>query len=508
MLFNSFSFLIFFPVITFLYYLVPHSWRTFLLLIASCFFYMGFVPEYILILFFLITADYFLAKKIFKSENSKKKLYFAISIFTNLGTLFFFKYFNFFNENLALLADLINWNYSPQLLYIILPLGLSFHVFQSLSYVIEVYRGKYTPETNFLNYALYVMFFPQLVAGPIERPQHLLPQFKTEHNFDFQKIKSGLERILWGFFKKIVIADNLAAYVNQVYLSPQDYSGTILAVATFFFAFQIYCDFSGYSDIAVGTAKVLGFDLMNNFNFPYISSSMAEFWRRWHISLSNWLRDYLYFPLALSAKGSSRFKLYWALFITFVLIGLWHGASWTFVAFGALHGFYLVFGQATKNLRLKLLEKTNILKFTLILNWIRVATTFILACIGFVFFRSENLQDAFYIAKNGLVGLGSGILSLLESSIHSISATTLSPWLVFLNSLLLDGGSRKQFIFLLSLIFLLIIAEIIIRRRGELENSLGNPWTKITRWSFYITTTLLIMNLGITHEIPFIYFAF
>ncbi len=270
MLFNSISFLIFFPIVVAGYYLLPHRFRTLWLLLASCYFYMAFVPKYILILFFLITIDYFLGIQLEKVANRKRLFFLIISIIANLGTLFIFKYFNFFNVNVAALAQFLHWNYSYSVLQIILPLGLSFHVFQSLSYVIEVYRKKFTAERNYLTYALYVMFFPQLVAGPIERPQHLLPQFKLEHNFDAHKARLGLERMLWGFFKKLVIADQIGLIVNFMFLHlPVD--GPSLIVLAILFTYQIYCDFSGYCDIAIGAALVLGFDLTENFNRPFSS---------------------------------------------------------------------------------------------------------------------------------------------------------------------------------------------------------------------------------------------
>ena len=341
MLFNSFQFLIFLPVVFLGYWALPHTQRRLYLLLASCYFYAVLIPKYLLILFFVITADYFLAFLINKHEGKKRTLFLLASSSVNVGTLFFFKYFNFFNENIASLAQALHFNYNPILLQIALPLGLSFHVFQSLSYIIEVYRKKYTPEKNYITYALYVLFFPQLVAGPIERPHHLLPQLSATHTFDPTLARRGLERMLWGFFKKLVIADQIAQVVNPLYANlPHD---TILLISiAILFSYQLYCDFSGYSDIAIGTAMMLGFSLTENFNRPYAARSITDFWRRWHISLSSWLKDYLYYPLALGWGRVTKLKLYMSLFITFVLIGLWHGANWTYVVFGAIHGVYLV----------------------------------------------------------------------------------------------------------------------------------------------------------------------
>lgn len=286
MLFNSFQFLLFFPIVTLIYFLLPHKYRWFHLLVASCVFYMFFIPAYILILFITIFIDYFAGIWIEKSTNQgKKKTYLILSIISTCLFLFIFKYFNFFTDNFNGIAQLIHWNYSLKTMAIILPIGLSFHTFQSLSYVIEVYNGNQKAEKHFGIYSLYVMFYPQLVAGPIERPQNLLHQFYEKHEFDYVRVSNGLKLMAWGLFKKVVIADRLSVFVNQVYNNPYDYKGLSLVVATIFFTFQIYCDFSGYSDIAIGSAQVMGFKLMDNFNRPYFSKSISEFWKRWHISL-------------------------------------------------------------------------------------------------------------------------------------------------------------------------------------------------------------------------------
>ncbi|MDO8743457.1 MAG: MBOAT family O-acyltransferase [Candidatus Azambacteria bacterium] len=487
MLFNSFSFLIFFPVVVLLYFLIPYRYRTLLLLIASGYFYMVFVPKYIFILLFLITADYFLAKAIEKRTGRKRKILLLASILANLGTLAFFKYFNFFSENIAALADFLNWNYSPAVLSLILPLGLSFHVFTSLSYVIEVYRGKYKPEKNFLTYALYVSFFPKLVSGPIERPYNLLPQLHENHNFNYDRVAAGLQRILWGFFKKIVIADNLALYVNQIYGQPHDYSGLILLTATVFFAFQLYSDFSGYTDIAIGSAQILGFKLTENFDRPYFSVSIAEFWRRWHISLSSWLSDYVYYPLVFSAKRISPLRLYFALLVTFVLIGLWHGANWTFVMFGTIQGFYIVLGKITKNWREWLSRTTGISRLPRLRRIFQMMITFGLVLVGFVFFRADTLGDAYFIITNSFSGLAS-LVGGFEA----------------LKPLFERMGVNRGL--LLPLIAIFITAEIIDFRRGLLA-AINSQQTWI-RWLIYIIAILAIMNLGVTFEAPFIYFRF
>ena len=398
MLFDSISYLIFLPIVFVCYWAIPARFRRFFLLLASCYFYMSFVPKYVLILFFLITVDYFLAFAIERSESRKRKLFVVISIITNVGTLFFFKYFNFFNENVTALAQALHFNYSPYLLEIALPLGLSFHVFQSLGYIVEVYRKKYKPERNYITYALYVMFFPQLVAGPIERPQHLLPQLSLEHTFDWVKARRGLERIMWGFFKKLVIADQLSRVIGTLWAKLPGDSLTLIVVIVMF-TYQLYCDFSGYTDIAIGSAMLLGFNLMENFNRPFSATSVADFWRKWHISLSSWLRDYLYYPLAFSWGKVKKYKLYLSLFITFVIIGLWHGANWTFVVFGALQGIYMIIGTMTADIRKKIVETIGLGKMPRLHKAIQQITVFALFAFSLIFFRSETIGRALWYVR-------------------------------------------------------------------------------------------------------------
>jgi len=379
--------------------------RAMWLLIASCYFYASFVPSYLLVLFFLITLDYCLGLMLERYTGRGRFIFLWISIAANLGVLFFFKYFNFFNANIEALATLLNWNYSYAVFSLALPLGLSFHVFQSLSYIVEIYRRKYKAERNYFTYALYVMFFPQLVAGPIERPAHLLPQLKVDHPWAEHNVVRGLERMAWGFFKKLVIADNLAHVVNQGFAHlPND--GPTLALLAILFAYQLYCDFSGYADIAVGSAMVLGFEIMENFNRPYVARSVAEFWQRWHISLSTWLRDYLYYPLVFSGRRS-RARIYLSTVITFVLIGLWHGANWTFVVMGALHGMYLVVGLATEKVRAACARALGLARLPRVYRALQIIITFALVAFSFIFFRAVSIDQALYIVSHLLVGWGS-----------------------------------------------------------------------------------------------------
>ena len=391
MLFNSLDFLLFFPIVTALFFLVPHRYRWMLLLAASCWFYMFFRPIYILILAFTIVVDYFAGRLIEGAQGLPRKAWLIASLLANIGVLAFFKYWNFLGGNFNALASALHWNYQISLLEILLPIGLSFHTFQAMSYTIEVYRGKQAAERHFGIYALYVMFYPQLVAGPIERPQNLLHQFHEEKHFDADRVFSGLGRMVWGFFKKVVIADRLAIIVNQVYNHLDDYpdhSGMAYVWATLFFAVQIYCDFSGYSDIAIGSARVMGFKLMENFDRPYFAQSVAEFWRRWHISLSTWFKDYVYVPL-----GGSRVvtrKLCRNILVVFLISGLWHGAKWNFLIWGALHGSYLMISVLTRSLRERMVERLCLDQLPRVLAISRMAVTFGLVAFAWVF--SEPIQ--------------------------------------------------------------------------------------------------------------------
>jgi len=356
---------------------------------------MAFIPEYILILGFTITVDYFAGILLEKTIGKKtKKIFLIASLVANIGVLVIFKYYNFLNESIDKL--LLYFHYSSPLPYlnILLPIGLSFHTFQAMSYTIEVYRENQKAEKKFGIFALYVMFYPQLAAGPIERPQNMLWQFHSNHKYDFENLKSGLMQMAFGLFKKVVIADRLGIFVDSVYAHPQQKSGLTIFIACILYAFQIYCDFSGYTDIGIGAAKTMGFKLMDNFNTPYFSKSIGEFWKRWHISLSTWFRDYLYFPLGGSRV--SNFRRYLNLIIVFLISGLWHGANWTFIMWGTIHGVYFI-GSIIKN---KIL-KTNgiIIKQTFFVNLIQVVITFSFVTFAWIFFRSPDIATITIIIK-------------------------------------------------------------------------------------------------------------
>lgn len=351
MLFNSLHFVFFFPFVVVAFFAVPKRFRWVLLLAASYYFYAAWRAEYLVLIFASTVVDYVAGRGMgrFKGSGTRKALMLA-SIMTNLGILFGFKYLSFFNESVRAVLNQFNIFYGAPAFDILLPVGISFYTFQSLSYTIDVYRGVTPPQRHFGIFALYVSFFPQLVAGPIERSHRLMPQFFQHRGFTEEGFASGLRLMLWGFFMKIVIADRLAIYVDQVYGDPALYGGTTLLVATYFFAFQIFCDFAGYSAIAIGAARVLGYDLMENFRRPYFAASIREFWGRWHISLSTWFRDYVYIPLGGNRVDTTA-RWYANLLIVFVVSGLWHGAAWTFVVWGALHGTYLVVSLASAQVR-------------------------------------------------------------------------------------------------------------------------------------------------------------
>ena len=486
MLFNSIEFLLFFPAVTLLYFLLPHRYRLFLLLGASCFFYMVFIPAYILILFVLIVIDYFMAIYLEGAPVERKKFFLMISILATCLALFIFKYINFFMANCEVIARMIGWNYPLPVLQIILPIGLSFHTFQSLAYIIEVYKGEQKAERNFWVYALYVMFYPQLVAGPIERPANLLHQFYTEHRFEYARVTDGLKLMVWGFFKKVVIADTLAVYVNQVYGDPANAQAPALILATLFFAFQIYCDFSGYSDIAIGAAQVMGFRLMDNFKRPYFSKSISEFWKRWHISLSTWFRDYLFMPL--TGLRLLKQHWYWTMFITFVVSGLWHGANWTYVIWGGLNGFYLLFAIWTSDVRSRLREATGLARHQRLCDFWQKLMTFLLICFSWIFFRASDLHQALEIISRMVSGwqkvpFGRGMVW----DLLGLKTTDL------LLAIFLIGG--------------LLVIETVQENRGSVRALLASrpDWQ---RWSFYYMIVLAILFWGKYGRNSFIYFQF
>jgi alginate O-acetyltransferase complex protein AlgI len=391
MLFNSLQFLVFFLVITLWFFrLKNQKARVWLLLAASCYFYMSFVPMYVLILGGTIVIDYFAGIQIERAKGKARKTWLIVSIIANVGILAYFKYYNFFIDNINTTLHFLHSSADIHFLEIVLPIGLSFHTFQAMSYTIEVYRGNQEAERNFTTYALYVMFYPQLVAGPIERPQNVLPQLHEYRKYDWNNVKEGLARMLWGFFKKVVVADRLALAVDHVFANHEHLSSLALFTGAALYSFQIYCDFSGYSDIGIGAARVMNIKLMENFNQPYLSRNISDFWSRWHISLSTWFRDYVYIPLGGNRKGEAKRKR--NALVVFLLSGLWHGANWTFIIWGALHGLMTTFFPG-KRIPKESKPKVHIQT----IFWILI--NFIVVTFFWIFFRAENSGQALSIIK-------------------------------------------------------------------------------------------------------------
>ncbi len=484
MLFNSFHYLIFFVAIGFTYFVIPHKYRWFLLLAGSCYFYMAFVPIYLCILGFTIVVDYFAGIFIEQSAGKKRKAFLLASLAANIGVLAFFKYYNFLNENLTVLLHGFSITNKIPYLSILLPIGLSFHTFQAMSYTIEVYRGHQKAERHFGIYSLYVMFFPQLVAGPIERPGNLLHQFREQHNFDYEKVRSGLLLIAWGLFKKVVIADRLAIAVDTVHGNLSAYNSLSLIITSLFFAFQAYCDFSGYSDIAIGSARILGFKLMKNFDNPYHSSSFYEIWKRWHISLSSWFRDYVYIPLG--GNRVSKIKWYRNIMIVFLISGLWHGASWNFVIFGAIQGVYVSFGRLTDSTRSAVKQKLHLQKLPVI----SVIVTFLLFTLSLIFFRAATFENAIYIITKIWTGLPAAILSMIKGTA------------VFQNM------GLSTFDFVLSFVLIAALETIQYWHRKIDLTALLKSYPVIVRWSIYYACLACILVLGVFENRQFIYFQF
>ncbi|MBZ0204709.1 MAG: MBOAT family protein [Flavobacteriales bacterium] len=489
MIFNSIPFLIFFVVVVVAYYVLPHRWRWPLLLTASCYFYMAFVPAYILILAFTIGVDYFGGIFIERSKGAARKRWLTASVLSNVSVLAFFKYYAFLTENIEALMQGIGWLDHPlPELGIILPIGLSFHTFQSLSYTIEVYYGRQKAERHFGIFSLYVMFFPQLVAGPIERPGNLLRQLHLKIQFNAATVASGLRLMAWGFFKKLIIADRVAVMVDHVYNAPGDHEGPALILATFFFAIQIYCDFSGYTDIALGAARCLGISLMRNFRTPYYSANVSEFWSRWHISLSTWFRDYVYIPMG--GNRVVKWRWYFNLMVTFVLSGFWHGAAWTYIIWGMLHGFFLIFAIVSKDVRSGLGRWLGLEKVPRLNHVLQVLITFILVDFAWIFFRASSVHDAFQIVGNLFTGLGG-----------FFTRDAFTFW-----SPLLGVGRKEMALALLGIAVMELVQRIDLRRGATQWISARPPWQ---RWAFYTGLVCSVIYFGSYYNpTQFIYFQF
>lgn len=493
MLFNSVPYAIFLAIVFVLHWLLPHRFRWIMLLIASYYFYMSWNPELVVLIALTTLVSYSSGLLIDRYRNAEgrkanlPKLFLVLALVICFGVLFFFKYFDFFSESITALLRSFSLPVQDWTLKLVLPVGISFYTFQTLSYVIDVYRGVIPVEKHLGYYTLYVSFFPQLVAGPIERSDNLIPQLRKERTFDSAEVIDGLKWIAVGLFKKVVIADTLSVYVNTVYGNLSGYHGLSFIVATVFFAFQIYCDFSGYSDIAIGSGKLLGVKLMKNFDSPYFSQSIREFWSRWHISLSTWFRDYVYIPLGGNRRKLPRVLL--NLMITFLLSGLWHGANWTFVVWGALHGCYVVVETllnraAKKNPHTSQKTKSSVT----IQSLAKMLLTFALVCFAWVFFRANTLSDAFY----GLSHMFDGIGSPIQYVAHAAR---------------IMGLDRYDILVRLLPVAMLAVFDI-FNKREDVFLSISR-WKPVFRWTVYLTMIWFILFFpGTGGGGEFIYFQF
>lgn len=476
MTFVSLEFLFFFPIVTAAYFAARQPGRQWLLVVASSLFYMAFVPAYLLVLYAMIGVDFVAATLVERSEGRRRKAWLILSLAVNLGALAFFKYGGFVGENVNTLLSLLGMRAAVPTFEVVLPIGLSFHTFQGMAYVIEVHRGRHPAERSLVAYALYVMFYPQLVAGPIERPQSLLPQLKEHHPFDAARAARGLRRMLWGFFKKIVVADRIALVVNAVYAAPSKYDGAILAIATAGFALQIYADFSGYSDIAIGAADVMGIELRPNFRQPYVARSVREFWSRWHMSLTSWFRDYLYIPLGGNRVGPARRTF--NLMVTFLASGLWHGANWTYVTWGGLNGLLVV-------------VETELGVKTTSRSVARLVLTFALVCVTWVFFRAASMHDAFVV------------FARLPRALGALSHP--AAVLAELSRLAID--TKRLGLTLLAATAMLVLDAIAARRETE-PSELFASLPRLPRWAVYWGLAGAILLLGAFARQTFLYFQF
>jgi alginate O-acetyltransferase complex protein AlgI len=487
MLFNSIDFAVFLPIVFILYWFVTPknlSIQNLLIVGASYLFYGWWDWRFLLLIFASTVIDYFVGRGLSKQENqTRRKVLLWTSIGVNLGILGVFKYYNFFVDSFVDMFSLFGVEMKANTLDIVLPVGISFYTFQTLSYSIDVYKRKLEPTTDFIAFSAFVSFFPQLVAGPIERASNLLPQFYKKRSFDYSKAVDGMRQILWGLFKKIVIADNCAEYANIIFNNSADYSGSTLVLGGVLFAFQIYGDFSGYSDIAIGTARLFGFDLKQNFNFPYFSRDIAEFWRRWHISLSTWFRDYLYIPLG-GSRGSTWMKVR-NTFIIFIVSGFWHGANWTFVVWGALNAVYFLPLLLTNRNRVNLsdIEKNRFLPS--FKDFAMILLTFALTVFAWIFFRADNMTHAI-----------SYITDMFSSSLFSI------PYIIEPQSGLLILPKT-----ILLLIAVFVLAEWIGRDGQYGLSNIVKLRSRFFRWSVYLAICFMIILFHGKQQ-EFIYFQF
>ena len=496
MLFNSIHFFMFFPAVVLLYYVLPHKVRWIWLLLTSYYFYMSWNPKYALFLAVSTVITYLSGLLICRSnklEDIKKrefqrKLWVALSFMSNLAILLFFKYFDFAVYSMNRVFQHIGVRVLSPSFDVILPVGISFYTFQALTYTMDVYRGECAAEKNPAKYALFVSFFPLLISGPIERSKNLLAQVREKHSFNYYNAKNGLIRMAWGYFQKAVIADRIAVLVNQVFDNYQQYAGFYIVVAVILFAVQLYCDFSAYSDIAIGAAQVMGFRVMDNFRQPYFARSIQDFWRRWHMSLSTWFRDYLYIPLG--GSKCSRLKKYRNLMITFLVSGLWHGASWNFVVWGGLHGAFQITGDFTKKLRDRFYAKINIRTKPFSFRLGQIIITFILVDFAWIFFRATGITAAFGTVRNMF--------------------SEFNPWIFFDGSLYELGLDNREFLIAAASIVILFVIDYIRGKQNILQRL--SEQNAAFRWAVYFLLVISILVFGVYGkdyvQTQFIYFQF
>jgi alginate O-acetyltransferase complex protein AlgI len=521
MLFNSIDFFIFMPGVILVYFLLPHARRWIWLLASSCFFFgyfyyssyaAGKTPVYYYILvaasvLSVILVNYVIAIIIDRNRSKGAKtlrIYLLFGLLFPLALLFLFKYLNFFNQTITQIASFLRLNYPIQVLHIIVPVGISYYTFHSLSYIIDVYRGQ-RPERHFGIFSLYMLFFPKIVAGPIERSGRLIPQFREEHTFDYQRFIDGLTLMGWGFFKKIVIADRCAIIVNEVFNSPHGYQGIYLIIACFCFSFQVYCDFAGYSDIAIGTAQLMGFKLTDNFKRPFLSTSIFDLWRRWHITLISWFRDYVYIPLG--GKRVARWRWQYNIMVIFILSGIWHGANWTFIIWASLNGFYQLFSIWTEKFREHFVRLIGLTKLPRFHKVIKILITYLLFTFAAIFFRANNTTEGFYIITHLHTGFGD-----LFKTISVMDYEKLKLFLVIQNKVTFLGFAKPAFLPEMATLAVTLIAwytvEIIQENSSQPLRSLisQKPW--YIRWALYYALLFSLVFLGVYANQQFLYFKF
>lgn len=483
MLFNSIGYLFFLPVTVLLYYLLPFRWRWVILLAASYFFYLLWRVEFVLVLMTATLVSWFAAMQMGKLHKKRQRLkYLVMTLGINLGMLFAFKYLGFFSEIVGQIAGITGRNWDIPYYSLFLPIGISFYTFQTIGYTVDVYRGVIKPEKNMGVYALFVSFFPLVLAGPIERGRRLLPQFHIEHTFDPQLFASGLRLILWGMFKKIVIADRLSIFVQAIYAEPGYFHGVEIAIGIILKMMQVYADFSGYTDIAIGSARLMGFRLSPNFNRPFSAQSIAAFWSRWHISLTSWLRDYVYFSLPFKYHGKAvQWRLNLNLLITFVLVGFWHGPYWNFIIFGFLHGVYMIIANVSRPAMTAFNRFTRLSSSPRLLKGLNITATFLLVSSTGFFFGQHPLSDAFLMMRN----------------LADFSHTGASTVELLKNVDLLSG--------ILLVVFMLWF-EFLVKERSFASKFMQKPM--IIRFTAYVFMLIFILALGVFSSQKFFYFQF